>query len=187
MTGGVASFDLDEWSPLAHKALATIRSGTGILGFDDFDDLLSLAGRVPGPQLLAEAWKLGRIDVPTLAATISGVWSGCEYPNLALDHAVWRKLFQAAGYTRDGKLVERPTAAVELWRGSPPAHRRGWSWTTDRAMAERFAHNGMRGRSVGRLYRTVAPPSALLCESNDRDESEFVVDTYRLRIAEAKP
>jgi len=180
-------FDLDEWSPLALEALETIRGGKGVLSLDEFELLLSRAGRIPGPELLAEAWRLERIEVSTLAATISDVWSDCEFPNLALDHDVWREMFRTAGYTRDGQRVERPQQSMELWRGAPPQHSRGWSWTADRAMAERFAYGALRRRLPGRLYRVLAPPPALLCESSGRQESEFVVDTDGLEVEEVMP
>jgi hypothetical protein len=174
----------DAAEKLALEAFTAVRDGEGIIGADDFDSLSCLAGRANDPQLLADAWFGGRIELSTLVSNIGYIWTGAEYPNQCLNRATWRTLFSAAGYTKDGQPAERPSDRLELWRGSVPERRRDWSWSTDRAVAGRFAR-GVRGRPPGRIYRVLAPPAALLCEINDRQESEFVVDTRGLRITES--
>ncbi|OKI14243.1 hypothetical protein [Streptomyces sp. CB03911] len=148
---------------------------------DQFNHWLSKVGRVHGPALLFDAWYGQTINRETLTATIGDIWSAAEYPDRCLDHDTWRDLFNEAGYTVDGHAADRPTEPVELWRGTVPERRTDWSWTTDRATAERFAA-GVRGRKPGQLYRTVAPPEALLCANNGRSEAEYVVDTDGLEI-----
>lgn len=148
----------------------------GSIDRDDFEQRLSRVGRVDGPAFLFDAWYGEHIDRDTLAATIGDVWSSAEYPNQCLDPESWRELFQVAGFTVDGEPAERPAGPVELWRGTVPERRTDWSWSTDRAVAEKFAA-GIRGRKPGRLYRLVCPPEALLAANNDRSEAEFVVDT----------
>jgi hypothetical protein len=155
----------------------------GDLDQQEFEELLGRAGRVNGPALLFDAWYGESLTHDVLAAVIGGVWSAAEYPNQCLEHETWRELFDAAGFTIDGVPAERPTASVELWRGSVPERRTDWSWSTDRAVAEKFAA-GVRGRKPGRLYRVMAPPQALLCANNDRSEAEYVVDTRDLVIEE---
>ncbi|MER7309999.1 hypothetical protein, partial [Streptomyces griseoluteus] len=149
----------------------------------EFCTWLGRVGRVNGPALLFDAWHRAQIDTATLTATIGSVWSDAEYPDQCLDREAWRELFAAAGFTVDGQPATRPAEPVELWRGTVPERRTDWSWTTDRAVAERFA-GGLRGRKPGRLYRLLAPPHALLCANTERDEAEYVVDTTGLAITE---
>ena len=147
-----------------------------IIGAEQFGRLLGWCGRVAGPLLLADAWDSGAIKFATLTAHVGPVWSAAEYPDAALGHARWRTLFRTAGFTRDGMPAELPDRPLELWRGSVPGRARDWSWSTDRAVAERYAGGGFR-RPVGRLYRVVAPLAALLAACDGRDEAEFVLDT----------
>ncbi|MGW2259074.1 hypothetical protein ACWCXE_14755 [Streptomyces sp. NPDC001780] len=147
--------------------------------------MLLRGGRCDGPALLFDAWFGYVIDAGTLAAHIGRVWSMAEYPDAALDRPAWRRLFAAAGFTADGRFTERPAHPNELWRGSVPERRADWSWTTRRAVAEGYATGtSARRPPTGRLYRTVAPPCALLAYNAGRDESEYVVDTEALTITE---
>ena len=56
------------------------------------------------------------------------------------------------------------------------------SWTSDLAVAEKFAKVIRAIRDPGKVYETVAPPSALLCINNDGDEAEHVIDPAGLVI-----
>ncbi|MEW1552244.1 hypothetical protein, partial [Streptomyces tsukubensis] len=57
--------------------------------------------------------------------------------------------------------------------------------TTRRAVAEGYATGtGARRPRTGRLYRTVAPPTALLAYNTNRGEDEYVLDTTGLTITE---
>lgn len=138
--------------------------------------VLNWAGRIAGPYLLWDAYDGGVIEGDTVASHIGRVWSRAELPDAALGHDRWRMLFGAAGFTRDGAPAARPSEPVELWRGSVPERRTDWSWSTDRETAGHYAA-GSFWRPPGRLYRLVAPPAALLCANNGRDEYEYVVDT----------
>jgi hypothetical protein len=159
-----------------------------VLTLDEFEARLCRAGRVKGPRLLFEAWFGREIDRDVLAVCIGAVWSGAEYPFGAMTQSIWRELFDAAGYTVDGKPAKRPVGPTRLYRGSIPTLRRRWSWTTDRALAERFARGyvdgGFLGRMPGKVYVLDVPPESLLCAINDRRESEYVVDTRGLKIRE---
>lgn len=163
----------------------TLLAAPGLLTVDEFDEALARAGRVNGPALLFDAWFGRQISTEILTAVIGTIWQMAEYPDRCLTHATWRELFTAAGFTVDGVSAERPAEPVEVWRGTVQERRRDWSWTTDRAIAERFAFGHVRGRPDGRLYRVLAPVEALLCSNTERDEAEYVVDTRGLRITEA--
>ncbi|MFF2548299.1 hypothetical protein ACFVUY_37880 [Kitasatospora sp. NPDC058063] len=155
------------------------------LDAERFAELLLMAGRLDGPALIFDAWLGEVINEDTLAAHLGRVWSMAEYPDAALGHDGWRALFDAAGFTADGRRAERPAEPVELWRGCIPRRRDDWSWTTRRAVAEGYATGtGARRPVTGRLYRVVAPPSALLAHNNGRGEDEYVLDTNGLTITE---
>lgn len=143
---------------------------------DDLATVLRWAGRTIGPRLLLDAWEGHLVDDAALASHIGRVWSLAEYPDASLGHDQWRRLFQAAGFTADGVRVPLPVKPLTLWRGSVPARRRDWSWSTNRELASIYAAGGF-GRPAGTLYRMVAPPAALLCANEWRDEGEYVVDT----------
>lgn len=166
---------IHEPNPLADRAQAQLDAATE-LTTEQLERLINLAGRDFGPNFLAAAYSDGKVDADTVRALVGLVWSACEYPDRHLDHGTWRWLFRVAGFTVDGRPSERPAGPVELWRGSVPERRADWSWSTDRAVAEKFAA-GIRGRRPGRLYRLLCPPEALLAANNERSEAEFVVDT----------
>lgn len=151
---------------------------------DELQRLIDRAGRTYGPDFLHQAYLDGVVDKETVTDLVGRVWSMSEFPDRQLKRHVWRWLFQVAGFTVDGQRTERPTEPIELWRGTVPERRTDWSWTTDRAVAEKFA-DGMRGRLPGQLYRLMAPPERLLCANTERGESEYVVDTEGLLIEEA--
>ncbi|RLU82562.1 hypothetical protein CTZ27_30030 [Streptomyces griseocarneus] len=172
----------------AFAAVAEAAEHGELLDADRFAGLLLQAGRLDGPALLFDAWFGQVIDVGTLSAQIGRVWSMSEYPDAALGREVWRTLFATAGFTVDGRPAERPAGPVELWRGSVPERRADWSWSTRRAVAEGYATGtGARRPTTGRLYRILAPPSALLAHVTSRDEDEYVLDTDALTITEMPP
>ena len=176
-SGRPATRDLAEE---AHEQLLTADTLTA----DELQRLIDLAGRNYGPEFLYEAWAEDKIQAPQVAALIGGIWSRTEFPDCYIDQDDWRWLFKVAGFTIDGQRTERPTEPIQLWRGSVPERKTDWSWSTDRAVAEKYAFGGMNYRPTGRLYTVTAPPHALLCANNGRDEAEYVIDTFGLDIRE---
>jgi hypothetical protein len=158
----------------------------GQLTTEELDYLIGLDGRNSGPGWLEEAYSDNKIGTETVTALIGGIWSAAEFPDRYLDHDTWRWLFDVAGFTVDGAPAARPDEPVLLYRGTVPERRTDWSWSTERAVAERFAA-GSGGRPPGRVYLVLAPPEALLCANNGRDEAEFVVDTRGLNIVDLTP
>ncbi|MEU8620617.1 hypothetical protein [Streptomyces sp. NPDC048623] len=129
------------------------------------------------------------IDTGTLITQAGRVRSMAEYPDTALDRAVWRTLFKAAGFTVDGRPAERPAHTVELWRGSVSERKADRSSSVSRAVAVAEAYatgtgTGARRPTTGRLYRVLAPPRAPLARNNGRAEDEYVLDTETLPITE---
>ena len=171
------------------RKLRELGAQSRVIDADEFWAVSNRASRVYGPWLLLETALCRVVSDQTLAEVIGEVWSTAEYPQRALRLVDWLWLFGKAGYTHDGKPASRPTASVTLYRGAPPQYCRRMSWTSDRAVAERFALNGMRGRHRGFVYQTEAPPTALLCfngENNGCDESEYVINPAGLKITRAR-
>ena len=89
---------------------------------------------------------------------------------------------------------------VRLFRGTTFRERRrrtyGFSWSEDRATAERFAENHahvaaeLKRMQLGHdplnleavLLETLAPPSAIICAPRHYDEKEYLVDRRRLNV-----
>jgi hypothetical protein len=172
---------------LCCEQIAAIRAARDAeieLGEDEFKRMLSLAGRANGPALLLDARRFKVISSATITAAVGPVWEAAEYPQDSLSRADWLDLFTVAGFTIDGRPAVQPTGPTTLWRGCVHALRRRMSWTSDRGLAQRFAIEGFRGRPAGRLYQTVAPPDAVLCVNNGREESEYVINTRGLAVRE---
>jgi hypothetical protein len=166
----------------AFEAVAQAAARGIVWSSADAERMLCWCGRIAAPYLLMDAWESGVLADADLAAHIGQAWSMAEFPD-RYGHDRWRELFHEAGFTLDGRPAQRPAAALELWRGSVPERRTDWSWTTERAVAEQYASGHYR-RPVGRLYRVLAPPSAMLAANTGRDEAEYVIDTTGLDIIE---
>jgi hypothetical protein len=159
---------------------------------DDLVKLIVRAGRLHGPHLLSRAWGRRAITADVLAATAGMAWSMSEFPEPQLGSARWLELFSAAGFTIGGERASRPTEPVQLYRGSVPSRRRGMSWTPHLHVAERFARSeddddSLVGRRRGRVYKTLAPPEAILCIGYWRDENEHILDAREIPVTLASP
>lgn len=153
---------------------------------DDFLTVATRLGRNYGPMLLEYVGE--ELPHDTLAVAVSEVWTMVEYPDAALSHERWRYWWRETGFTSDGITAPRPTEPMRLYRGAvalPAYRRRDWSWSDDRAVAERFAVGGLGGRPAGVVWTALVPPQHILGFISGRNESEWVVDTRGLTIAEA--
>jgi hypothetical protein len=168
-------------------ALLAAATADATLTTGEFQTICSRAGRIHGPALLRLATGLRVITDATLTEVIGEIWSVAEFPEQSLGRRDWCRLFRAAGLTVDGRAADLPAEPVRLWRGCMPGRHRGMSWTSDRAVAERFAEGNLLGRFAGQVYGVLAPPHAVLCVDNGRGEAERVLDTRGLRIAPAPP
>lgn len=169
-------------------------TATGIssrLTLGQFSDRLYGVGRIYGPGVLFDAWHRGDIDHDIMAAFIGPVWSGAEYPFTAMTQSCWASLFRAAGFTVDGVPADRPCGTVRIYRGSIPALRRRWSWTSSLEVARRFSlgfgNGGFAGRQPGHVYAMEVDPPRILCVITTRGEGEHVVDTRGAKITKLEP
>lgn len=144
-----------------------------------------------GPGAVAElAYELygrGLLVGSVLSRAVPRAWSLSASPLRVLGHERWRELFAATGFTIDGVQAPRPPRPVVLYRGSLHVRRRGWSWTPDLNVAERFALRHGLVDGVAHIYSAEVPPAAMLAAMTpDFDmftgEYEVVVDTAGLTI-----
>jgi hypothetical protein len=144
-------------------------------------------GRKSAPALLFDLYYGKSLDLAAHPSVVADAWSSPEYPERCFepDRWIWVKLFRTAGYTHDGQPATPPTEPITVYRGCTPEGRGGMAWTSDLAMARRFAHDRLRGRPVGQVYAFDAPPEALLAYIHEtgRQESEYVIDNAFLEDA----
>ena len=151
-------------------------------------EALTRLDRNDEPLLLDHLLAEGLLTSQTAARCVSAAWCGCDYPNLVLPDYAWRRLFRLAGYTVECSPADRPHESLQLYRGAVPAYRRGWSWTEDRELAQWFADRA-RHQGPGLVWVARVAPWRLLARitAERRGESEYVVDTYNLRIVPSHP
>jgi hypothetical protein len=166
---------------------------------DEFLKAAYRAGRNAAPGLLWDAAASGDLPRGEVAAVVATAWCMAEWPERALSpRAAWLALFQAAGFTIDGKPAERPAGPLTLYRGCTRGRVRGLAWTTDREMAGWFARR--YGDFAGDpsypefrpafVYTTVAPSAALLCipgTAGRFSEHEVVINPAGLKIQRVAP
>src|SRR5690625_560616 len=101
-------FDVDDMSQW-------LRDNLELIDADTFHSAVVTVGRNGGPALLFDMHFSGRMPDAVLAEVIGGVWTGAEFPARAFDPPeIWADLFDAAGYTVDGKPAARPAEATMM-------------------------------------------------------------------------
>lgn len=139
-------------------------------------------GRNDLPARLWHAYLGDEFDsVSELAVGIEDAWTSAEFPERLLPEWEWNwlELFSAAGYLEGATRAPRPHSPLVLYRGAAKSRRRGMAWTCDLDRAAWFAKRFGGG---GCVWRTFAPPLALLAHFASRNEDEFVLDTSHLSI-----
>ncbi len=151
----------------------------GQIDAEIFSAASSRVGRNNAPALLCDLYYGKSLDLAAHPSVVARAWSLPEYPERCIRRGIWVQLFRSAGYTHDGQPASPPTEPITVYRGCTPDGRAGMAWTSDLAIAHRFAHDQLRGRAVGHVYAFDAPPGKLLTYIHEtgRQESEYVVDT----------
>jgi hypothetical protein len=164
---------------------------------DEFLKVAYRSGRNAAPGLLWDAAASGDLAPEEVAAVVGMVWSMAEWPERALSpRAAWLALFQAAGFTIDGKPAERLAGPLALYRGCTRGRVRGLAWTTDSERAGWFArrYSDWAGDPSypefrpAYVYETSAPAAVLLCIPGTVgrfDEHEVVINPAGLKIRRA--
>ncbi|NOQ57197.1 hypothetical protein [Mycolicibacterium fortuitum] len=93
----------------------------GLIDRKTFDMASMRLGRGYGPALLFDLAMTGSLDLGDLdmVGVVADVWSAAEYPEDAMERALWLEFFEANGYTDDMRAVSPPTIrgrrAGEVW------------------------------------------------------------------------
>jgi hypothetical protein len=110
------------------------------------------------------------------AGAIPGEWFAETNPEYL---RLWNAAYVAhGGYLRDGRALPR-TKTIEVFRGGDPATVwKGFAWTTDPKIAQKFAMTmGGRTRVAGGvMVRGTVARSNVLAYITGRGESEVIVD-----------
>jgi hypothetical protein len=135
---------------------------------------------------LARVAKLGRVSREIQDAFVS-IW--IERKNLPLTVADRRTISDALRI-----LMPRSYSGpcLTVFRGAGARERRrgiyGFSWSTDPAVARKFAEHRAQHPPGGVVLKTLAPPEAIFLirerDGDDYDESEVVLDPFSLTAVE---
>jgi hypothetical protein len=147
-------------------------------------------------DLLYQLWCQRQMTEAALRQVLLEVWRYSDFPRFGCPPRAWRAMLKVTGFLNDG--VEKPKRPRLLYRACAPRARRGMSWTTQRFIAEKFITYWFeRGQSdrMGNLYKTVAPPAAILGairgkmehvkglgEVPVQSEFEYIVDARALPV-----
>ena len=129
------------------------------------------------PGKLADLFDAGRLDATLLQVLLPMVWRNM-LDDCPLDVETWRRLFLAAPFTIDSRLVRSRRRRRRLFRGAIGANREGLSWTTNRNIAWYFARHRQAGGQRGQVWTAWVPAQRFLARLSDEDE--FVVDARGL-------
>lgn len=116
---------------------------------------------------------------------VADAWSLPEFPESNYSSQHWNVLFTLAGpfhSTPDGISALRVRSIPTLYRGAVHSRRKGMAWTTDLAVAKKFAER-FSGPSFGTGHIWTldsVPHSRVLARFNCRGESEWVINTKGL-------
>jgi hypothetical protein len=84
-------------------------------------------------------------------------------------------------------FYEALPAVVPVWRGCEKGRERGLHWTTERAIAERFATGQRCMNQVPTIAQALIQKPHIFAVFVDRKESEIVLDPRRLRKVAHEP
>lgn len=133
----------------------------------------------PVAVLLADEW-LTRHKL--LSYALAEAWSAGHQPEGVLSALGWARLLEQAPYSVDGEPAEPPGEPLTLYRGCDPDDTVGMSWTSDPAVANKFASGDLPYNNPGNVYRfDRVPPGALRAHLTDRGESEYTLCPFWLR------
>jgi hypothetical protein len=141
--------------------------------------------RLDGPRALYDAWAGGQISDCDLRPLIPDTWLYVDWPERVIGADKWVQLFRAAGFLTIPYGLSRPDSAMTVFRGATADRRSGMSWTTDVRRAHQFRQRHSWHTPTA-IYRTVAPPDAVLALLERRGEGppEVVVDPRMLAAVE---
>jgi hypothetical protein len=151
------------------------------------------------PAYLGEWYANCLLSTRQLRELIGEAWDSADYPEQALGKETWIEMFRECGIVHTkGKRRKPPTKPLDIYRGAVWNRRRGMSWTTDRAQAQKFAERcsliaahayPRHGMAISRLgipypkeltrgmvFSASIAPEYVLAMFDDRNEAEVVID-----------
>ena len=139
-----------------------------MMTWDEIDAYLLDFGSHERPREVYDMWERGGLPDDLLGQTVAAVWTARnERMADTLSAEEWVELFdycQIPVVDGEGIVPQLPFVAYRA------GHPDGMSWTTNRAVAERFAERGTRIYSC-----TVTVRGDLLAVLGDRNEAEVVL------------
>jgi len=131
---------------------------------NDPDYVLMLSERGDRPGLALKYLKAGLVMDP--GEFIRNWWEDTEFP--MYQDSVWRKVFKF--YPKEVRIIP-----IRIYRGGP--NWTGFSWTTRQDKAEWFKTRlDPYKRNV--IWTAVVNPKRIIFETNDRNESEVVIQYW---------
>jgi len=105
-------------------------------------------------------------------AAVAREWSGFD----RIDHPRFAALFRRFRSSRPATMVEHLPDQIRIFRGQDAGDAFGLAWTTDRTIAEGFAH-GHRGilHDAPFVYETTVDRREVAFSCDDRGENEIVL------------
>ena len=139
-----------------------------------FDAAMGYRGRLEGPYILAECWQT--MPAAERPYALAQAWCMAERPERALGARCWVGLFRSVGFVSEAGQPA-PLEPLQLYRGATWGYRRGMAWTTDLAIARKFAKRF--GVFDGDVFGAVVEPAGVLAYIDDTrqgSESEVLID-----------
>jgi hypothetical protein len=145
-------------------------------------------GRNDLPRALVSALISHSISGTELAMGVADSWISPEWPGQQMDLATWILIFRRS--TPEGRylldegetrLLADLDEQLTLYRGCWEEYKLGMSWTTDRDMANWFAHRFDIRDNVGVLYTVTVPRELVLATFDRRGELEVVLDCLTMK------
>ena len=163
----------------------------------DVDRLLQAADFLNDSTI--DGWRLAMMRVGRLSgvsaeirAAFLGIWIEAKHLPLEVGH---RPTMARALHVLMPPVVR--SVPLRLYRGTAARERKRWlygfSWTTHRGIAQRFAEQAQVAEDGSVVLETIAPPDAVHLQREEEgyyDEGEVVVDPYKLdavRVVERLP
>jgi hypothetical protein len=133
------------------------------------------------PQVLLHAVREGRVPVADLPELIAFAWLRDDSPTSGVSESDWTQIFKSLGffsYPLGGR--SRPTAAVEVFRGTTADRLLRMSWADDRNVALQLGRrHAWHGPAA--LYSATVEPAGVLAYLGRQGEGwTVVVDTARI-------
>lgn len=146
-------------------------------------------------DFIVRAYEAGHISREWLHANFAEEWRGSDPVDTEPRFlAVWREVWEANGRQTildpDEGEAPRPLPdgdPIRVYRGQDQGTAPGIAWTTDLAIAEKFARGAAlrQGHRAGNVLVATVPRNRVIAYLTGRGESEVILDPADLKYVEA--